>query len=1104
MTKMPIYKRLEFMLALVFTCGILLIGTASIFSMSESSRQLTDQIITARSEIALSTMETMLDQYGTVSKMAADYLSMEASIVQAYLRRDKQSLRSLSAHTAERFNLQLNFITFVDTGGRVIARAYNDVSGDYLGYEQSVTEALAGNVVTRIELGNLIQLGVRSGAPIRNAEGKVVGAVLTGYSLLEPGFIDSLKASTGNDFSVYMGNVRVATTLWDGGERANGTKLDPVIAQTVLANGQPYSGDNLIFGTPYITVYKPILNDAGQAIGALATGVSVEPIATMRRQAVQSALYVQLALVGLVIAGLLMYTRRVITTPLAKMANAAAQISQGDLDASIQHTSKDELGILADALRTMTARLNEYIAGLRRREEDLMIALHKAEQAEQAKSQFLANMSHEIRTPMNAIIGMSYLALKTELAPKQREYIQNVHRSSTSLLGIINDILDFSKIESGRLVIENIEFDLENVFENSVFYIGRQAQEKGLEFILRISPEVPRRIKGDPLRLSEIFSNLASNAVKFTEKGQVAIDVSRLGQIEGRVKLQVSVIDTGIGMTPEQQEYIFEPFTQADSSTTRKFGGTGLGLVISKSLAELMGGSLEVMSILGRGSAFIFTCWFEIAEDKSAALRVIPRYMEHKRILVVDDNTGVRNAFLEYLGSINFLAEALGSGEAALERAKQADAGQPFDVVFVDSQMLGGISGIETAIRLKGSLNLLHKPRVVLLAASEQEAGDGTPGGYIDDVLVKPIGQSMIYDCLVKLFRPEQEAATAQIAPLREKHYGLSGFRVLLAEDNDINLQLAVELLQSQGVLVDTARNGKQAVDVFCGAAPYTFDLILMDLQMPEMDGYEAVRRMREKDGYVPIIAMTARTMVDEKQKCFEAGMNDHIAKPIQVEILFATLAKWLHTQAPDAQPAANGPDIAIEGLDTRQGLARCAGNASLYARLLLRFAAQQRELTQGIRQALACLDMGQAAQGAHSLKGLCANLGATKALPLILSLEDALKPGQGGGEPAGILEELAACLAGVAAAIEASPEIRELSGRFGPDAGVVRNEGSIRRLLGLLQESDMEAMELLEEINDELMTLMDPKEYAILRRAIARYEFPEAAEVLASAFANR
>ena len=951
----PFYRKLGFRLALVTICGILVVGVVSVLYMSASSQRLTNQITAARGETALAAMDSVLERYESTSRIAAEYVSTDMDIIAALARKDKPALRALAGQAAERISLGVSRFVFTDTNGVVVARYHSEQSGDSLAYMDCIAQALAGNIATSLEYGTVVQLGVHTGAPVRNARGEIIGAALAVYSLTDPEFVDGMKASTGNEFSVYIGDERANTTLIAGASRAIGTKMDPAIARVVLESKQVYVGRVTAFSKPYMAVYKPIIDPAGKVLGSFVSAISVDQIDALRNQSIVYVAVIELLLMAAVIAGLMLYTHKAITVPLEQMAGAAAQMTRGNLQVEILHQSQNELGILADALRIMVCRINNYIHDLRHREDDLMIALHQAEQAEEAKSQFLANMSHEIRTPMNAIIGMAYLALQTELTPKQRGYIDNIHRSSTSLLGIINDILDFSKVESGKMLLEHIEFDLQHVLQTCFLLIDTQAREKGLNFICRIDPETPPYIVGDPLRVSEILSNLASNAVKFTDEGEVSIEVRPTGRIDDRARLQFSVCDTGIGMDPEELNHVFEAFMQADSSTTRKFGGTGLGLVISKHLAELMGGTLDASSIKGGGSIFTFTAWFEI-----------------------------------------------GGGESA------AEAG-----------------------------------------------GEGAP-----------------------------------------RQYGLAGYRVLLAEDNEINLQLAVELLESQGMLVETVRNGIEAVARFYEAPPHAFQAILMDLQMPEMDGFEAVARIREKDQAIPILAMTARTMADEKQKCFEAGMNDHIAKPIDVNALFATLAKWLHVRGDAPRAAEAQPALRIKGVDTRQGLCRAGGNLRLYAELLLRFAARQKDYLDEIRQAVFNNDIPLASQLAHTLKGLAANLGVDQALPLILGLEAALTSGKTDISPSLVLEEVAVCLAQTAANIENAPDIQPFKKQTtGQDGELSALETA--KLLNLLRESDMEAAAYFDAISAKLRARMGSADYTALSRAIGRYDFLEAAEIL-------
>lgn len=1095
MDSIPFHKKIGFTLTLVFVCGIILIGVVSIIYVSSNSRSAINKINKSQIRSSLSTMEAIIEHLHIDSKIAAKNLSKNAEIIDAFESSNDAALIEAANNEVRKIGLSVDFITFADTKGEVVARTHSERKGDNVAYQRNIAIALKGKSAACLETGNEVKLSVRAGAPIRDNAGNIIGAVSTGYFLLNSEFVENLKGITNNEFSIFLGDERVNTTMRQNETIALSTKLDPKITETVIKNKQSYTGESKIFGTPYVVSYKPIIDCRGNSIGAFGTGMAIGEINELRQKTVSGAILMELVLMVFVIALLLFYVRRFITKPLTDMAKSSEKIAKGNLEAIISQKSDNELGILADALRTMTDKLNSYIADLRKRKDDLLIALYQAEQAKQTKTQFLANMSHEIRTPMNAIMGMAYLAMKTDLDPKQRDYITKIHQSSVFLLDIINDILDFSKIESGKMSIENIGFELENTIGERLAYVSRQAHEKGLEFIYRISPKIPGNIKGDPLRLSEIIVNLASNAVKFTEKGQVSVDIRKIDQTEGKVKLQFSVSDTGIGMAPQQQEHLFEAFTQADTTTTRRFGGTGLGLAISKSLADLMGGSLEVASKEGKGSVFLFTCWFDISETEHC--NTMPKEVIGKNILVIDDNETVRSMFIDYLTNMKFRVKAVPSGEEALKAVTKAGTEDPFDAIFIDWHMGSGMNGNETALRIKKITHVAHSPVLILLTLYEEEADyKGLSDSFIDEILVKPITQSMIYDCLIRQFVPDVKKDSPKTP--KEKNYSLSGFKVLLAEDNEINLQLAKELLESQGMSVDEAKTGKQALELFEDSLQGTYDLVLLDLQMPELDGFEVTKRIRAKAPNIPIIAMTARTLALEKQQCFDAGMNGHIAKPIDVDALFATLKRCLNVHHVREDRIPKATEISIKGIDTEQGLRRAAGNKELYAELLLSFTIRQKELIKGIRKAMLDKDNLSVEQLIHSLKGIAGNVGAGEVVRLIVLMEDWLKENSPASSLPPMLKDLEAQLDQTIQSIEKTPLFENDEK---PKSDLTCDICDLSRLLTLLNEGDMEAPEYYSKVCWHLRRKMDEADHCTLERYMRQFDFSKAAEILETKF---
>jgi signal transduction histidine kinase/sensor domain CHASE-containing protein/DNA-binding response OmpR family regulator/GAF domain-containing protein/HPt (histidine-containing phosphotransfer) domain-containing protein len=738
----------------------------------------------------------------------------------------------------------------------------------------------------------------------------------------------------------------------------------------------------------------------------------------------------------------------------------------------------------------------------------------QAKAATKAKSEFLANMSHEIRTPMNAIIGYTELALKTDLSEKQLAYLDTIRQSSHSLLRIINDILDYSKIEAGKLVLERTDFRLLDVLDSLLDMFSGKASEKGLELLLTVSKEIPTQLKGDPLRLRQVLINLVGNAIKFTDNGEVVIQVKLLKADERASYVQFSVADSGIGIAREQRAGLFESFVQADGSTTRKYGGTGLGLPICKNLVELMGGEMWVESEPGRGSTFFFTVEFAHAAAGATTPHPSPSLnISGLKVLVIDDNRTFHEIIGQVLASFSLHMTSAYSGEEALQLLAKSGDPHPFDLVLMDWRM-PGLNGCQTVARLREDQRLGGVPMIMMTAYDGGELLAEAKAVGVEAFLTKPIKQSLLFDAIIKVMgKKASESLHKRVEPPPPAALGspgLAGKRVLLVEDNPVNRTLAVAILSSEGLVVETADNGQEAVQAVLAK---DYDAVLMDIQMPLMDGYQASLAIRQEETRLshpplPIIAMTAHAMKGDREKCLSAGMNDYVTKPIDTVNLFATLEKWLlSAQARDNQPLpsthrvtpGNGMSsfpAALDGIDVEAGLNRLDGNDRLYRELLLKFAEQASELTSTLAEAMTSGDLNSAQQTVHNIKGMAGNLSVQALFSAAKQLEDQLRLGLNDDrcrDQLDHLEKEVRRLVEVVATLRQVP----LATHNQTTTDLREARAQLNRLAPLIEDGDLEA----EDCWKHLRACLDPQrfaqEIAALDRDMADFNFDSAAQGL-------
>ena len=868
-------------------------------------------------------------------------------------------------------------------------------------------------------------------------------------------------------------------------------------------------------------------------LGRLEVVVDMAPFVTENQAHHRKLLLMLLGMLLVLTLTIILVLEFAVIRPARRLAAASSDLAKGEFETSLPEPSSDEIGALVRSFATMRSDLKAYHDELHveideRKAAQEQLNQHKehleelvrvrtlevehsrdlAETASRAKSAFLANMSHEIRTPMNAILGLTHLIRRDLASSKQQERLDKVTLAARHLLGIINDILDFSKIEADKLSIEHADFEFDQVFRNLNNLIGSAAEEKKLEIVIRIDPEIPKHLCGDGMRVGQILANFASNAVKFTESGSIVLRARQVAHDAEGVRIRFEVSDTGIGLSEDQQGRLFHAFEQADSSTTRRFGGTGLGLVISRRLAELMGGEVGVQSTLGLGSTFWCELPLKLATNATVdqALQPLPPALN---VLVVDDDANAREALAYMLSEMQARVTNAPSGEVALECVRAALAnGLPFDLVLTDWAM-PGMDGIETSRRI--GLQGQPLPKIILVTAY----GRDWPLNRLREAgimvqLNKPVMPSDLRDAMhAALFgdtpmlavsaEADEPGAAVDRSPLMGRY-------ILLAEDNVVNQEVALELLHDVGLRVDLAEDGRQAVEL---VRRNEYDLILMDVQMPKMDGIAATREIRllPRRTAVPILAMTANAYDEDRDACLGAGMNDHIAKPVDPERLYRAMLHWMQKRTEKAIPqpemTAPTPDDSaaqaigaafsrIDGLDVEAGLRVVARSWNAYRRVLRLFVTHHREDLQRIRNALDAGQFEEVRSLAHALKGSAGNIGAGVIQALSAGIEQPFKKRQpDAAAVAGqALDELASFLPHFFDQLELALGVEESAPAAAVPVDTSAVAALVEELRRLAADDDIGAQQFFREHRAALQCGLGDEKCRVIGQCLDRFDF--------------